>query len=154
MGGLIGVEVIKKIIGEKQSSGDLFTYPLILAIIIGRTGCFLAGIEDHTFGNETKLPWGIDFGDGVLRHPTNLYEIVFLIFLWFSLVLIEKKIKLKSGSRFKLFMVAYLLFRFFIEFIKPDYFFTFGLGMIQLTCLAGMVYYYKVILFPKQLLNG
>ena len=153
LGGLIGVEIIKKMIGEKHSSGDLFTYPIILAMIIGRIGCFLAGIDDRTFGNSTSLPWGIDFGDGVARHPTNLYEILFLLIIWISLLSIEKRIALKKGSRFKLFMISYLLFRFAIEFIKPDYFFTFGLGVIQLTCLAGIIYYYKVFLFPKQLLK-
>lgn len=29
----------------------------------------------------TTLPWGIDFGDSLLRHPTQLYEIVFLVIL-------------------------------------------------------------------------
>src|ERR1035438_6740254 len=29
LGGLFGVEMIKKIIGEKQKSGDLFTFPII-----------------------------------------------------------------------------------------------------------------------------
>jgi hypothetical protein len=153
LGGLLGVEVMKRIIGEKNSSGDLFTYPIILALIIGRIGCFLAGVPDHTYGIETALPWGIDFGDGLYRHPTNLYEIVFLVLIWLALWRLEKKYSLINGSRFKLFMVAYLCFRLIIEFIKPDYFFTFGLSVIQLTCLAGLLYYYKVFLFPKQLLN-
>jgi phosphatidylglycerol---prolipoprotein diacylglyceryl transferase len=82
IGGLFGVEIIKKFIGEKNSSGDLFTLPLIAAIAIGRIGCFLAGLTDHTYGIETKLPWGIDLGDGIYRHPTNLYEILFLLLLF------------------------------------------------------------------------
>ena len=62
VGGLIGVELVKKRIGITTSSGDLMVYPLILAMIIGRTGCFLGGLEDGTFGIATTLPWGIDFG--------------------------------------------------------------------------------------------
>ena len=49
-GGLLGVELAKKIIGEKQSSGDLFVFPIILGIFIGRIGCFLSGINEFTYG--------------------------------------------------------------------------------------------------------
>ncbi|MDE5450982.1 prolipoprotein diacylglyceryl transferase family protein, partial [Elizabethkingia meningoseptica] len=42
--GLVGVELAKKIVGHKDSTGDLITFPLILAIIIGRIGCFFTGI--------------------------------------------------------------------------------------------------------------
>ena len=50
VGGLIGVEIAKKIIKEKNSSGDLFTFPIIIGIIIGRIGCFLSGINEFTYG--------------------------------------------------------------------------------------------------------
>ena len=56
LGGLAGVEITKKILKVKVSSGDLITYPIILALIIGRIGCFLAGVEDHTYGNGSSLP--------------------------------------------------------------------------------------------------
>ncbi|WP_223255509.1 hypothetical protein [Flavobacterium sp. LM4] len=39
-GGLLGVEIAKKIIGEKESSGDLFTFPIILGIFIGELDAF------------------------------------------------------------------------------------------------------------------
>ena len=82
LGGLLGVEIIKKIIGEKTSSGDLFTFPLILAMITGRVGCFLNGIYEPTFGIETGWFMGINLGDDKLRHPVSLYEIGFLFLLW------------------------------------------------------------------------
>lgn len=154
VGGLIGVELTKKRIGITASSGDLMVYPLILAMIIGRTGCFLAGLEDGTYGIVSNLPWAINFGDGVYRHPTNLYEILFWLLLWLVLWRTERKVKLSDGSRFKIFMASYLLFRFVIEFIKPDYFFSFGLGVIQLVCLAGILYYYKVFIHPKSLIES
>lgn len=67
LGGLVGVELSKKIIGVRTSSGDLFSYPLILGMMIGRVGC-LGGLEDNTYGEATTLPWGMDLGDGVMRH--------------------------------------------------------------------------------------
>jgi phosphatidylglycerol---prolipoprotein diacylglyceryl transferase len=153
LGGLIGVELTKKQIGVTKSSGDLMVYPLILAMIIGRIGCFLAGLEDGTYGIPSNLPWAIDFGDGIGRHPTNLYEIIFWITLWIALTICERKYQFMDGARFKVFMVSYLLFRFFIEFIKPDYFFGFGLSVIQLVCVAGLLYYYRVFIYPSKLIE-
>jgi len=151
LGGLIGVELTKKQIGVTTSSGDIMVYPLILAMIIGRIGCFLAGLEDGTVGIPSSLPWAIDFGDGIRRHPTNLYEILFWLVLWLSLWLYERKYRFSNGSRFKVFMVSYLIFRFAVEFIKLDPFFSFGLSVIQLACIGGILYYYKVFIYPSKL---
>ncbi|TAE46690.1 MAG: diacylglyceryl transferase [Bacteroidetes bacterium] len=145
LGGLIGVELVKKAIGEKSSSGDLFTYPLILAMIIGRVGCFSSGVYEPTFGVETRFLTGMDLGDGLLRHPVALYEIVFLLLLWAGLRVIEKRVALQSGYRFQLFMISYLIFRFLIEFIKPRVIIFAGIGTLQFCCLAGCLYYYKTI---------
>lgn len=153
LGGLIGVELTKKKIGVTVSSGDLMVYPLILAMIIGRTGCFLAGLEDGTYGVASNLPWAIDFGDEIRRHPTNLYEIVFWVLLWALLKIAERNRRFADGARFKIFLSSYLVFRFAIEFIKPDYFFSFGLSVIQLVSIAGILYYYKVFVYPSKLIK-
>lgn len=151
LGGLIGVELAKKILKRTQSSGDLMVYPIILGMILGRFGCFLAGISDGTYGLPTNLPWGMNLGDGIPRHPTNLYEIIFWIILWMFLLKIQSNFKLKEGSLFKLCLFLYLVFRFFIEFIKPDFFFSFGLSSIQIACLMGILYYNSVFLKPQNL---
>ncbi|MCJ8211651.1 prolipoprotein diacylglyceryl transferase [Mucilaginibacter sp. RS28] len=153
LGGLIGVELTKKLIGVTVSSGDMMVYPLILAMVIGRTGCFLAGLEDGTYGIASNLPWAIDFGDGIRRHPTNLYEILFWLLLWWGLASFERKHPLADGARFKLMLAVYLIFRFAIEFIKPDYFLPFGLSVIQLACVAGILYYYQIFIYPNRLLK-
>ncbi|MEP2280280.1 prolipoprotein diacylglyceryl transferase family protein [Maribacter sp.] len=146
-GGLLGVELVKKIIGEKHSSGDLFTLPIILGIIIGRVGCFLAGIKEFTFGKETTFFTGIDLGDGLLRHPIALYEVVFLIILFVIIRRLQKsKIEHRNGDFFKLFMVSYFSLRFCIEFLKPNSFYCLGISSIQILCLICFVYYYKFIL--------
>ncbi len=153
VGGLFGVELIKKIIKEKQSSGDLFTFPIILALIIGRIGCFSMGVHEETYGIQTSFFTGINLGDGLLRHPVTLYEIVFLAFLWLFIVMVEKRYALAEGARFKIFMIAYILYRFLQEFIKPSAPIFAGLSTIQLTSIIGLVYYYKYILHPKKLLK-
>ena len=81
LGGTIAVEFAKWYAGERRSTGDLFVVPLCVGTAVGRIGCFLGGLEDRTYGTPTSLPWGIDFGDGIPRHPTQLYEIVFMAIL-------------------------------------------------------------------------
>lgn len=152
LGGLAGVEWTKKWLGIKRSSGDLMVYPILLGLAVGRLGCHLAGLEDGTHGNPTNLPWGIDFGDGIARHPVNVYEILFLAALAGGIYRCEKQQPLADGARFKLFMVAYLFWRCFIEFYKPVWVSPLGLSSIQLAALAGLFYYREVILHPRRTL--
>jgi len=141
LGGVWGVEIIKKMIGEKSSSGDLFTYPLILSLIIGRIGCFSMGVYEETYGTATSFFTGMNLGDGKMRHPVTLYEMAFLLLIWIGLQQTEKKYALASGLRFKIFMIAYCLFRFVLDYIKPHYTYSTGLSAIQATALIGLLYY-------------
>lgn len=146
LGGLLVVEIVKKIINEKNSSGDLLTYPLILAMMIGRIGCFTSGVFEDTYGDETKFFFGMDLGDGLKRHPIALYEIIFLGLLWLILKQMEKKQNLKDGYRFQLFMIFYLVFRLMIDFIKPTHTFFWEIGTLQICCILGLIYYYPTII--------
>lgn len=143
LGGIIGVELVKKFyLKSKLSSGDLFVFPLMLAMAIGRIGCFLTGVSDATAGLPSDLPWALDQGDGVLRHPTSLYDIFFLGILAASLWSAQKKIDLKNGVLFRLFIIFYMLYRFSVEFIKPvDPSLWPGLSVIQWAALSGALAY-------------
>ncbi|AYB30952.1 diacylglyceryl transferase [Chryseolinea soli] len=145
-GGLLGVETAKWIIQEKNSSGDLFTLPIILGIFIGRIGCFLSGVNEFTYGITTSFVTGMDLGDGLKRHPIALYELLFLALLFFVLRKLYRQNKLENGLLFKLFMLSYFGFRFLIEFIKPNTFFVLGLSSIQWLCIGCFVYYRKTLI--------
>ncbi len=73
-GGVIAVELYKRVAGIRASTGVQFVAPLALGIAVGRWGCFFAGIPDYTYGTPTHLPWAVDFGDGIPRHPVQLYK--------------------------------------------------------------------------------
>ena len=150
LGGLFGVELFKKMIGEKSSSGDLYVIPIVVAVFIGRIGCFFAGITEPTHGIETTFFMGMDLGDGLQRHPTALYEMLFMLFLLFLFWKI-KKVVLPNGERFKLFMVLYFLYRFGIEFLKPFEPLFLGLSAIHWSALFIFVYYatFLVRIFKK-----
>lgn len=141
LGGLLGVEIVKRLAGVRASTGDAFVRPLAIGMMIGRVGCFLGGLADHTYGNPTTLPWNVDFGDGFPRHPTQIYEIIFLI-VWLAVLETHVHKLTEPGDRFRAFMAGYLLFRLLIDAIKPvPYAYVFGLSGIQLLCVAGLAYY-------------
>lgn len=101
----------------------------------------LHGIEDHTVGLPTTLPWGINFGDGIARHPTSLYEILLLLWCFIGLRQLDSYATLPDGMRFKLFLSTYLIYRFLVAFIQPSYLWFGMLSAIQLACLACLMYY-------------
>ena len=136
LGGWIGVELVKRISGIHRRTGDLFALPLCVGIAVGRVGCFLAGLADDTYGKPTSLPWAVDFGDGIGRHPVQIYEIIFLLLL--SLFLVRAmQWRLPEGARFRIFLGGYLGWRFVIYFLKPQPQAA-GLNMIQWACAAAL----------------
>jgi phosphatidylglycerol:prolipoprotein diacylglycerol transferase len=138
LGGWMGIEIAKKALGISRSTGDLCVYPLILGMCIGRIGCFLTGLSDNTCGVRTQLPWGVDYGDGIPRHPAQIYEILFLLGLGF--VLWIKRASLSApGLQFRWFMTGYLSFRCYIDFFKPHWTVFGGLSGIQWGCLLGLM---------------
>ncbi len=145
LGGLFGVEIIKKTINVKIASGDIYVIPIIVAVFIGRIGCFLSGIAEPTFGIETHFFTGMNLGDGLLRHPVALYEMTYMVLL-FILFQKIKSIELGNGERFKLFMVLYFLYRFSVEFIKPYHPLFLHLSSVHWSALFIFIYYYKFII--------
>lgn len=144
LGGLVGVEAAKAVLGETRRSGDLFTYPLLLAIAVGRVGCLLAGVSDGTAGRPSSLPWALDQGDGVPRHPTALYEILFLGALALALRAAERRRPLREGELFARFLAGYLAWRLAVEFLKPVEPLALGLSAIQWACVLGLVHYARL----------
>jgi len=145
LGGLLTVELVKKRLQVTHSSGDLFTFPLIVAMIIGRIGCFTTGVYEETYGEPTTSIFGMDLGDGILRHPVTLYEIAFLLLLAGFLKYLERTHTLRDGYRFQLFMALYLLFRLLLDFIKPGYTVFWEIGTIQVCCILGLLYYRHIL---------
>jgi len=138
LGGTIAVEWTKKRLGITRRTGDLFAIPLALGMAVGRIGCFLDGLADHTYGVATNLPWGVDFGDGVRRHPAQLYEMAFLVIV--AACLWRLKGRKPEGTLYRIFLTSYLAFRLAVDFLKPDPRY-FGLSSIQWACVAALGWY-------------
>ena len=74
VGAIVGVEIYKAIRGVRGSTGGVFVGPFALGVVIGRWGCLFAGLADGTYGAPTALPWAVNLGDGIGRHPVQVYE--------------------------------------------------------------------------------
>ena len=141
VGGVIAVESFKKIMKIKGSTGAYFVPSLAVGIAIGRIGCFVSGLEDYTYGVATDSFLGYDFGDGVSRHPVQLYEsLTMALFFVYTLLLYIKKRDYFEKVIFYQFILVYSLQRFIWEFFKPYESVGFGLNVFQFVCLGLMVY--------------
>ena len=141
IGGIFAVEVAKRRLGVTTATGDLFAIPIALGIAIGRIGCFLTGLTDDTYGTVTTLALGVDFGDGIKRHPVQLYEIAFLLVLIPMLKTFWKRQR-SQGDTFKLFVITYMVWRLIVDCLKPAGRIA-GLSAIQIACLVMLVYYFR-----------
>jgi prolipoprotein diacylglyceryltransferase len=140
-GGIIGIEILKWRTGIRGSTGLRFVAPLAAAIAVGRIGCFFAGLEDMTYGTPTALPWGVDFGDGVPRHPVQLYEAgTMAAFLFAFVFLLRQEGERMRRTGFYLFVAVYALQRFGWEFLKPYGTIIGPLNLFHLLSLALIAY--------------
>ena len=127
--------------GIRGSTGLPFIAPLALGIAIGRLGCFFAGLLDYTYGIAATVPWAVDFGDGIPRHPVQLYEsLAMLAFLgfWLWALLTHNRPVIRNG--FYLFVAWYALQRFAWEFLKPYPSIIGPFNIFHLICIALFAY--------------
>jgi phosphatidylglycerol---prolipoprotein diacylglyceryl transferase len=139
IGAYLSVELAKWLLDIRVKTGDTFALPLALALAVGRWGCFFNGC---CYGTETTLPWGVNFyiRDGAgwrwaRCHPTQIYESIF----HFSMAIILWQLMLRdllARQRLKLYLIAYGLYRFATEYIRPEPAWWLGLTFYQWAALA------------------
>jgi phosphatidylglycerol---prolipoprotein diacylglyceryl transferase len=119
-GGIVAIELYKWANGITARTGARFALPIAVGIAVGRLGCYAAGLDDFTYGTPTALPWGHDFGDGVPRHPVQLYESMAMAAFatWYVAAVIRgNAFVIRNG--FYLTLAFYGAQRFVWEFLKP-----------------------------------
>src|SRR5262249_3098545 len=70
------------------------------------------------------------FGDGVRRHPTQLYEVIFHLTMAGVLIVLMRHDLLRS-HRLKFYLIAYGVYRFLSEWIRPEPDWALGLTFYQ-----------------------
>lgn len=111
---------------------DLVALSVPLAYVFGRIGNFL---NQELFGRITDVPWGI-YVDGVLRHPSQLYEAFLEGIIVFIVVYIARLKQTFCGELIIVYACMYSLARFICEFFRePD----FGIGFVLWGMSMGQI---------------
>ncbi|GAA1509619.1 prolipoprotein diacylglyceryltransferase [Agromyces terreus] len=142
VGAWLGVHIAKRVVRYPLRTGDLFAPAVALAMAIGRFGCLFTELP----GTPTGSSWGIVLGEaaaarvggpaGVPLHPSFAYEIVFqaaaFAVLWFWL----RHRPIAAGETLTIYIAAYGVFRFFVEFVRGNEVAWMGLTRPQLFLLV------------------
>ncbi|MEP6494950.1 MAG: prolipoprotein diacylglyceryl transferase family protein [bacterium] len=141
-GAYLGAVVTKRLLGYTRKTGDLFAPAVALGMAIGRWGCFLS----EQVGTPTTLPWGLRLSadalarvphcpyckPGVALHPSFLYESAFHLIMFALLLWYFRPRTTVDGDLFKIYLLAYAVFRFFVEFVRGNETVWLGMSASQL----------------------
>jgi phosphatidylglycerol---prolipoprotein diacylglyceryl transferase len=146
-GAIVAIEAYKRVTGLRGSTGVIFVPAFATSIAVGRIGCFLSGLDDFTYGTPTSLSFGVDFGDGIPRHPVQLYESASMaLFLIAALAALKRRSAFFLSSGFYLLTGWYAAQRFLWEFLKPYPAVVGPLNVFHLVCLGLLAYSAAMIL--------
>jgi prolipoprotein diacylglyceryl transferase len=107
---------------------DSIAVGLPAAQAIGRWGNYF---NQELFGTPTDLPWGLEitntsqrvaagYPDATTFHPTFLYESIWNVGIVVFLLWLERRVEMRRGRLFAVYMVLYGVIRFLLELIRTD----------------------------------
>jgi len=148
-GAYVGAHLTKRLVGYPRKTGDLFAPAVALGMAIGRVGCFLS----EQVGTPTTMPWGLRLSDatlaripncsycvpGVALHPSFLYEIAFHLAMFVLLLAYFRPRVAVEGDLFKIYLLAYAVFRFLVEFVRGNVVMWHGLSGSQLFLIPSTI---------------
>jgi prolipoprotein diacylglyceryl transferase len=127
--GAVGAAIGARAAGIKFTSYlDAVAPGVLLAQAVGRWGNYF---NNELFGTPTDLPWGLEISssnpaypaglpEGVLFHPTFLYESIWSLAGVVLLLSADKRFNLRWGKMMGLYLVYYSIGRVWIEAIRID----------------------------------
>lgn len=158
--GAIGFGALGALIGLRRAGqrigpfADSIAPALLIAQALGRIGNYF---NQELFGGPTDLPWGLEIKDSILEsfglpagtlvQPIFLYEIIWNLCMAGLLLLIDKKVQVKSGQLMALYLVAYGTGRVIMETMRldtPDRILGLRVNMFTAICvvLLGLIVFY------------
>jgi phosphatidylglycerol:prolipoprotein diacylglycerol transferase len=144
IGGILSVYIFSR--WKKINMLDMCDFACVylpLAQAIGRWGNFT---NQELYGANTDLPWGMTgniiktfpapgINPDLPVHPTFLYESILNVFVFFILLRIRKRNKIR-GSVLAFYLMLYSLVRFCMEFLRTD---EFGTGNIRYNQIVAFI---------------
>lgn len=145
-GGLIGVLLGIAFYCKRKNIDCVNVYNMIAPAVplfhtFGRIGCFMSGC---CYGLELQKPWMLFDLIIFEQIPTQLIEALFEALLFVIIIILQRKNK--ANDYLKIYMIAYAIFRFIIEFFRGDDIrgFYFGISTSQLIAVAILIFYLVV----------
>jgi phosphatidylglycerol---prolipoprotein diacylglyceryl transferase len=125
---LVAIWQVRRLHLPVWATGDIIAPGIALGLVVGRLGCFLGGC---CYGRETHLPWAVTFTSplalanvgtplNVPLHPTQLYEAGAAAIILAGLLVFERRGRAFAGRTFWVYILAYAISRFVIEFFRGD----------------------------------
>jgi len=147
-GAYLGALAIKRIVGLRRSTGELFAAPVALGIAIGRIGCLLTEIP----GRPADLPWSVTVDAaraatipgfpaawiGRPLHPSFAYEIAFHLAAFLLLLRLARD-PAWAPDLFKVYLALYAPVRFLLEWTRANPPLALGLSGSQWFLIPSMI---------------
>jgi phosphatidylglycerol:prolipoprotein diacylglycerol transferase len=93
---------------------DMASAPALLGHAIGRVGCLLNGC---CYGGACDLPWAVPVEGREGRfHPAQIYDSLMTLAMFFALLWLERRFRMRPGQSFAFYLVAFGSARFVYEF--------------------------------------
>lgn len=132
--GWLGVELAKRRLGIRRSTGDHFALALPAGEAVGRLGCHFNGC---CYGAACDLPWAIH-QHGMDRHPAQLYSAFAASALFGGLLWLRPRLP-REGDLFRAYLIGFAVLRFGLEFLRWRESLILGLSPMQWFCLELLV---------------
>lgn len=129
IGGAIGAFIASRQTGVRfLSFADALAPGILLAQAIGRLGNY---VNHELYGLPTDLPWGLQIEttnaayptglpNGTLFQPLFLYELIWNVVGVIVLLALERRLRLRWGKMFAVYLIWYGLGRSYLESIRID----------------------------------
>lgn len=125
-GGAFGIVLVLLIFKWRyKEKMPLWTILDHLAMVIPLSGAFIRLgnlMNSEIIGQASKMPWAFVFKqvDNIPRHPSQLYEALAYILLFFGINAYARYFQIKAGTgqRFGIFLIAMFVIRFVLEYFK------------------------------------
>jgi prolipoprotein diacylglyceryl transferase len=125
---------------------------IVLAQAIGRFGNYF---NQELFGRPTTLPWALKidlahrppgFEQYATFHPTFLYESLWCVLVYVTIVVVERRVGLKRGQVFALYVAMYTFGRIWFEALRIDdasrvFGIRFNLLLSAVLCVFGVCWF-------------
>lgn len=132
--GWLGVEIAKRRLEIRRSTGDHFALALPAGEAVGRIGCHLNGC---CYGAVCDLPWAIR-QHGAERHPAQLYSAGAATLLLLGLLWLRPRLT-REGDLFRAYLIGFAVLRFGLEFTRWRETLVAGLSPMQWFCVELLV---------------